>query len=105
MSVGISEACRMESYFQNLTLFRETLSKRASIRPNLPISRTTLMKKIIIALIALVVVAGGALIVRQNLPSKRYARHLQKARLFVRERNYTAARLEYESAFNATDGF
>ncbi len=63
------------------------------------------MKKIILIAIALLVTAGGAFIVRQNLPSKRYARHLTKARLFVREQNYTAARLEYELAFNAKDGF
>jgi tetratricopeptide (TPR) repeat protein len=63
------------------------------------------MKKILLAVLALVLLAGAAFLIRQNLPTKRYARHLVKARLFVREKNYTAARLEYEQAFNATDGF
>jgi tetratricopeptide (TPR) repeat protein len=63
------------------------------------------MKKILIAVLALVLLVGAAVIVRQNLPSKRFARHLTKARLFVREKNYTAARLEYELAFNSKDGF
>jgi cellulose synthase operon protein C len=63
------------------------------------------MKKIIIAVIALILVSGGAFLIRQNLPTKRYARHLIKARLFAKEKNYTAAKLEYELAFNATDGY
>ncbi len=63
------------------------------------------MKKILLALLALVLLAGGGFLIRQNLPEKRYARHIVKARLFVREKNYTAARLEYEQAFNAKDGF
>ncbi len=63
------------------------------------------MKKIIIGILALIILGGGAFIVRQNLPAKRFARHLSKARLFVREHNYPAARLEYEQAFNAKDGF
>ncbi len=63
------------------------------------------MKKIVIAVVALVLLVGAAFIVRENLPSKRFARHLTKARLFVQEKNYTAARQEYELAFNAKDGY
>jgi tetratricopeptide (TPR) repeat protein len=63
------------------------------------------MKKTVIAVLALALLLGAAFIIRQNLPSKRFARHLVKARLFVREKNYTAARLEYEQAFKAKGGF
>ncbi len=59
------------------------------------------MKKIIIAIVALVVVAGGGFLVYQNLPEKRYSRHLEKARLFAKQGNLVAAHKEYESAYNA----
>lgn len=63
------------------------------------------MKKIIIAFVALVALGVGAFFVYQNLPDKRYARHLTKARLFLKQANYTAALKEYEQAWNAVGKF
>ena len=51
------------------------------------------------------VLAAAALIVWQNLPSKRYAKHMVKARLYSQEGNLTAARIEYEKAFSARGGY
>lgn len=62
-------------------------------------------RKLLIALIALPLIAGAGFLAYQNTPTKRYARHLVKARLFVREGNLTAARVEYEKAYNATEKF
>ena len=56
------------------------------------------MKKIL-PLVLIPVLAAGAFLVWQNLPTKRFARHMVKARLFSKENNLTAARLEYEKAF------
>lgn len=63
------------------------------------------MKKILIALVALLISAGGAFLAYQNMPIKRHARHLIKARLLAGEGNLNAARLEYEKAYNITDTF
>jgi tetratricopeptide (TPR) repeat protein len=56
------------------------------------------MKKIL-PLVLIPVLAAGAFLIWQNLPTKRFARHMVKARLFSKENNLTAARLEYEKAF------
>jgi tetratricopeptide (TPR) repeat protein len=63
------------------------------------------MKKLLLALAALVILAGGAFLAYQNLPEKRYARHMVKARLFVKQANYTAALKEYEAAYASQGGF
>lgn len=59
------------------------------------------MKKILLFASVPVLVAAGFL-TWQNLPEKRYARHVVKARLFAKEGNFTAARIEYEKAYDAT---
>ncbi len=62
------------------------------------------MKKIyLLALIP--VLAAVAFFTWQNLPTKRFAKHVIKARLYVKEKNFTAARSEYESAFKAKGGY
>lgn len=62
------------------------------------------MKKLWFLLIV-PVLAVAAYLVWQNLPAKRYAKHLVKARLYVKENNLVAARLEYEKAYNAQGTF
>jgi tetratricopeptide (TPR) repeat protein len=63
------------------------------------------MKKLLIALVALLILAVGGFFIYQNLPEKRFARHLVKARLFLKQSNYTAALKEYEQAHNAVGKF
>ncbi len=63
------------------------------------------MKKLIIAGISLIILAAAALIVYQNLPEKRYARHMIKARLYQQQNNLVAAKKEYEAAFAAKGGY
>lgn len=63
------------------------------------------MKKIVLSVSALLILALAAFVVFQNRPIKRHARHLVKARLFMGEGNLTAAKLEYEKAYNILDGF
>jgi predicted Zn-dependent protease len=63
------------------------------------------MKKLLLALSALPVLAAIAYVVWQNLPEKRYAKHVVKARLYAKENNLTAARLEYEKAYESQGGF
>jgi tetratricopeptide (TPR) repeat protein len=62
------------------------------------------MKKILL-IAPIPVLAAAALLVWQNLPAKRYAKHVVKARLFAKEGNYTAARIEYEKAYAAQGGY
>jgi tetratricopeptide (TPR) repeat protein len=59
------------------------------------------MKKMIIALVCLGIVGGGAFLIRQNLPGKRFARHITKARLYLNQNNLLAARGEYKTAYQA----
>ncbi len=62
------------------------------------------MKKIV--LIAPVpLLAAAAFVVWQNLPAKRHAKHMIKARLYSQEGNLTAARIEYEKAYEAEGGY
>lgn len=63
------------------------------------------MKKPTLVLLAVPVIAAIAYLVWQNLPEKRYAKHVIKARLYEKEDNLLAARLEYEKAFSAKGGF
>ena len=49
--------------------------------------------------------AAVAFLVWQNLPSKRYAKHMTKARMFAKENNTSAARLEYQKAYDAQGGY
>lgn len=63
------------------------------------------MKKLLIGLVVLVLLAVAGFFVYQNLPEKRFSRHMVKARLFVKQANFTAALKEYEQAFNATGKF
>ncbi|MDB5103913.1 MAG: system TPR-repeat lipoprotein [Fibrobacteres bacterium] len=58
------------------------------------------MKKLLLLLI-LPVLAVAAYLVWQNLPAKRHAKHMIKARMYAKENNLTAARLEYEKAYQA----
>jgi tetratricopeptide (TPR) repeat protein len=62
------------------------------------------MKKIL-PLAAIPLLAAAAFLVWQNLPGKRYARHAIKARLYAKEGNLTAARIEYEKAYAAQGGY
>jgi tetratricopeptide (TPR) repeat protein len=62
------------------------------------------MKKLWLLLI-IPVLGLAAYLTWQNLPSKRYAKHMVKARLFQKENNMTAARLEYEKAYDAQGKF
>jgi tetratricopeptide (TPR) repeat protein len=69
-----------------------------------PSNPEVIMKKLWFLL--LVPVLGlAALLVYQNLPEKRYARHMIKARLYANENNFTAAQMEYEAAYNSTGTF
>ncbi|HLP40164.1 MAG TPA: tetratricopeptide repeat protein [Fibrobacteria bacterium] len=63
------------------------------------------MKKILLALSALTILAVAGFLIFQNLPEKRYARHVIKARLFAGEKNLTAAVKEYEAAFAPRGGY
>lgn len=62
------------------------------------------MKKALL-IVPIPVLAIAALVVWQNLPSKRFAKHTVKARLYSQEGNLTAARIEYEKAYAAKGGF
>jgi tetratricopeptide (TPR) repeat protein len=62
------------------------------------------MKKIFL-IAPIPVLAAAALVIWQNLPAKRYAKHLIKARLYSQEGNLTAARIEYEKAYSAQGGY
>ncbi|HKP97253.1 MAG TPA: tetratricopeptide repeat protein [Fibrobacteria bacterium] len=59
----------------------------------------------LLSLSAVPVLAAVAFLVWQNLPEKRFAKHVTKARLYTKENNLTAARLEYEAAYGATGTF
>ena len=61
-------------------------------------------KKTLLAL-SVPVLAAAAFLVWQNLPEKRFARHMIKARLYAGENNLAAARQEYEIAFRTRGGF
>jgi tetratricopeptide (TPR) repeat protein len=63
------------------------------------------MKKIVLSVTALLILALAGYVVFQNRPIKRHARHLVKARLYMGEGNLTAAKLEYEKAYDILDGF
>jgi cellulose synthase operon protein C len=63
------------------------------------------MKKLLYVFLPLLLLSIAAVVVWQTLPEKRYARHVIKARLYAKEGNLTAARFEYEKAFEATDGY
>lgn len=63
------------------------------------------MKKFLLFALPVPVLAAAAVIVWQNLPSKRFAKHMIKARLYSQEGNLTAARIEYEKAYSARGGF
>ncbi len=63
------------------------------------------MKKWFLALSLLVLLGVAAYIIRQNLPEKRYARHIVKARLYAKENNFQAAQVEYVRAFENKGGF
>ncbi|MDB5047968.1 MAG: system TPR-repeat lipoprotein [Fibrobacteres bacterium] len=62
------------------------------------------MKKLLFSLIV-PLLAVAAYVVWQNLPAKRHAKHMIKARLYAQENNLTAARLEYEKAYDAQGGY
>ncbi len=62
------------------------------------------MKKLLL-IAPIPVLAIAALVIWQNLPEKRYAKHATKARMFAKENNFTAARLEYEKAYAAQGGW
>jgi tetratricopeptide (TPR) repeat protein len=62
------------------------------------------MKKLLL-IAPIPVIAAAAFVIWQNLPEKRFAKHLTKARLFAKENNLSAARLEYEKAFEAQGGW
>lgn len=62
------------------------------------------MKKFL-PLVLLPILAIAAYLIWQNLPTKRYARHMVKARLYSQENNLTAARLEYEKAYAVKGGY
>ena len=62
------------------------------------------MKKFLI-LAPIPVLAIAALVIWQNLPEKRYAKHVTKARMYSKENNFTAARQEYEKAYAAQGGW
>lgn len=47
----------------------------------------------------------SAFLVYQNRPSKRFASHIMKARLYANENNLTAAQLEYETAYDIIGKF
>ncbi len=62
------------------------------------------MKKIyLLALIP--ILAAVAFLTWESRPAKRFAKHITKARLYVNEKNFTAARNEYESAYKAKGGY
>jgi tetratricopeptide (TPR) repeat protein len=62
------------------------------------------MKKLLLFLLA-PILAAAAFLIWQNLPEKRFAKHVSKARLYASENNLTAARLEYEKAYNTKGKF
>jgi predicted Zn-dependent protease len=61
-------------------------------------------KKIIAGALAFMVIAL-AFFAYQYRPSKRYARHVLKARLFHQEKNFLLAEKEYEAAYKSLGGF
>src|SRR4051794_36365541 len=62
------------------------------------------MKKIFL-IAPLPIIAIGAFLVWQNLPQKRFAKHVIKARLYAKDGNLTAARIEYEKGYKAHGGY
>src|SRR3954468_22791561 len=62
------------------------------------------MKKILL-IAPIPVLAIGALLVWKNLPQKRFAKHVTKARLYAKEGNLTAARIEYEKGYSAQGAY
>ncbi|MBW8889558.1 MAG: tetratricopeptide repeat protein [Fibrobacteres bacterium] len=62
------------------------------------------MKKILL-IAPIPILAIGALLVWQNLPQKRFAKHVTKARLYAKEGNLTAARIEYEKGYSAQGAY
>ncbi len=63
-----------------------------------------MLKKLLYTILLLVLGLSAALIY-QNLPGKRHARHIAKARSFAHENNFTAALQEYQMAYAAVGGF
>ena len=63
------------------------------------------MKKIGWISLGLVVAALAAFFIYKNLPQKRFARHLVKARLYVNQNKLEAARKEYQAAYDAQGDF
>lgn len=51
------------------------------------------------------VFGAAAVLIWQNLPEKRFARHMIKARLYAKASNFTAAQLEYEKAYGIKEKF
>lgn len=62
------------------------------------------MKKLLL-IAPIPVLAAAAFLIWQNLPEKRYAKHMTKARLYAKENNLSAARMEYEKAYQAQGGY
>ncbi|MDQ3001647.1 MAG: tetratricopeptide repeat protein [Fibrobacterota bacterium] len=62
------------------------------------------MKKLLY-LVPIPILAAAAYLIWQNMPAKRYSNHIIKARMYAKENNLTAARLEYEKAFKAKGGY
>jgi cellulose synthase operon protein C len=62
------------------------------------------MKKLLY-LLPLPILAAAAYLIWQNTPTKSYANHVIKARMYAKENNFTAARLEYEKAFKRKGGY
>ncbi len=63
------------------------------------------MNKKFIAIAAAVILAAVAFFTFQYRPSKRFANHVTKARLFAREKNYVLAHKEYEEAYALHGGY
>lgn len=62
------------------------------------------MKKLLL-IAPIPVLAAAAFLIWQNLPEKRFAKHMTKARLFAKENNLSQARLEYEKAYQSQGGY
>ncbi len=62
------------------------------------------MKKILIAIICLLIAVGAVFLYWQNTPEKRYARHIINGRNLIKQNNYSAAQKEYIKAYSAKEG-
>ncbi len=62
------------------------------------------MKKFWLLLI-IPILGLGAFLIYQNRPTKRFSRHIAKARLYAKENNLIAAQREYESAYDIIGKF